>query len=78
MDQVSRPVLAATAAGGALTLTRGVNAQGLKSAPQTPGAGRGGTDPGPRNLARDRQNPDLLTPSSTDHGRSKSTLLVFR
>jgi oxalate decarboxylase/phosphoglucose isomerase-like protein (cupin superfamily) len=30
--------------------------------------GHGGTDPGPRNLARDRQNPDLLVPPSTDHG----------
>src|ERR1700692_2469549 len=34
--------------------------------PQLPG--RGGTDPGPRNLARDRQNPDLLLPPSTDQG----------
>ena len=30
--------------------------------------GHGGTDPGPRNLLRDRQNPDMLVPPSTDHG----------
>ena len=30
--------------------------------------GVGGTDPGPRNLSRDRQNPDILNPPSTDHG----------
>ena len=28
----------------------------------------GGTDPGPRNITLDRQNPDLLTPPSTDSG----------
>jgi len=28
----------------------------------------GGTDPGPRNIELDRQNPDILTPPSTDHG----------
>jgi oxalate decarboxylase len=34
--------------------------------PQRPG--HGGTDPGPRNLLKDEQNPDLLVPPSTDHG----------
>src|SRR5215472_10490950 len=28
----------------------------------------GGTDPGPRNIPLDRQNPDILTPPSTDSG----------
>jgi oxalate decarboxylase len=28
----------------------------------------GGTDPGPRNVELDRQNPDVLTPPRTDHG----------
>ena len=28
----------------------------------------GATDPGPRNVARDRQNPDLLVPPATDSG----------
>jgi oxalate decarboxylase len=30
--------------------------------------GHGGSDPGPRNAARDRQNPDIYAPPSTDHG----------
>lgn len=32
------------------------------------GPGWGGTDPGPRNLARDAQDPDLINPPATDHG----------
>ena len=36
--------------------------------PQPRRPGHGGTDPGPRNLARERQNPDLLAPPSTDSG----------
>ncbi len=30
--------------------------------------GVGGTDPGPRNPARERQNPDIINPPATDHG----------
>jgi oxalate decarboxylase len=30
--------------------------------------GTGGSDPGPRNLAIDQQNPDMLNPPATDHG----------
>jgi oxalate decarboxylase len=36
--------------------------------PQPQRPGHGGTDHGPRNLVRDRQNPDMLVPPSTDHG----------
>ncbi|RZK94606.1 MAG: cupin domain-containing protein, partial [Hymenobacter sp.] len=36
--------------------------------PQPQQGDKGGTDPGPRNVGRDRQNPDLLAPPSTDHG----------
>ena len=36
--------------------------------PQPMRPGHGGTDPGPRNIPRDVQNPDLLVPPSTDHG----------
>jgi hypothetical protein len=39
--------------------------------------GHGGTDPGPRNLARDRQNSDLLAPPSTDHGTSPNLRFSF-
>jgi oxalate decarboxylase len=69
MDDVTRrAMLAATAAGGVLTLTAAANAQGNEPIPQPQRPGHGGTDPGPRNLMRDRQNPDLLVPPSTDHG----------
>jgi oxalate decarboxylase len=68
MDDVTRrTLLAATAAGGILTATAAV-AQTNESVPQPQRPGHGGTDPGPRNLARDRQNPDLLVPPATDHG----------
>lgn len=36
--------------------------------PQPVKNGKGTDDPGPRNLERDRQNPDVLTPPETDHG----------
>jgi oxalate decarboxylase len=68
MNPISRrDLLAASAAGGVLTAANAAAAQsGPVPQPQRPG--RGGTDPGPRNLVRDQQNPDLLTPPATDHG----------
>jgi oxalate decarboxylase len=36
--------------------------------PQPITDGRGATDPGPRNMLLDRQNPDILTPPGTDSG----------
>ena len=36
--------------------------------PQPIRENEGGTDPGPRNVLLDRQNPDMLTPPSTDSG----------
>jgi oxalate decarboxylase len=61
-----RNMLAASAAGGLMTAASMAHAQAGAPQPQRPG--RGGTDPGPRNIARDMQNPDLLSPPSTDHG----------
>src|ERR1700723_2407231 len=61
-----RNVLAATAAGGVLAAAS--MAQAAETIPEPQRPGQGGTDPGPRNLMRDRQNPDMLTPPSTDHG----------
>ena len=37
----------------------------------------GGTDTGPRNLALDRQNPDLLAPPVTDHGTLSNLWFPF-
>jgi oxalate decarboxylase len=68
VDELTRrTLLTATAAGGLLTATA-AGAQTGEPTPQPQRPGHGGTDPGPRNLARDRQNPDLLVPPSTDHG----------
>jgi oxalate decarboxylase len=70
MNPISRRnVLTAAAAGGGL-LTAGAvaSAQSAQPIPQPQRPGLGGTDPGPRNLGRDRQNPDVLVPPSTDHG----------
>jgi oxalate decarboxylase len=69
MNPISRRnMLAATAAGGLLTAATAVNAQTGGPVPQPQRPGHGGSDPGPRNLIRDRQNPDLLVPPPTDHG----------
>jgi oxalate decarboxylase len=68
MDPISRRnLLAATAAGGLMTAATAAGAQ-TAAVPQPQRPGQGGTDPGPRNLTRDRENPDLLVPPSTDHG----------
>jgi oxalate decarboxylase len=68
MNPISRRnVLAATAAGGLVTAATAAGAQTM-AVPQPQRPGHGGTDPGPRNLTLDRQNPDLLVPPSTDHG----------
>jgi oxalate decarboxylase len=69
MDNISRRnVLAAGVAGGLIAATA-TEAQTPNQIPQPSRApGVGGTDPGPRNLLRDRQNPDMLNPPSTDHG----------
>src|SRR6202043_3720000 len=69
MDSISRRnMLAATAAGGLVTAASVAAAQTVESIPQPRRPGHGGTDPGPRNLMRDGQNPDVLVPPSTDHG----------
>jgi oxalate decarboxylase len=69
MDPISRRnMLAAAAAGGFLTAATVANAQSIDSVPQPRRPGHGGTDPGPRNILRDKQNPDILVPPATDHG----------
>lgn len=66
MEFISRRhVLAAGAAGGLLAAAE---AQAASPTPQPRRPGFGGDDPGPRNLQRDEQNPDLLSPPSTDSG----------
>jgi oxalate decarboxylase len=66
MDEISRrKILAVTAAGSIFAAT---SAHAATGTPQPQRPGHGGTDPGPRNLSRDAQNPDLLVPPATDHG----------
>jgi Cupin len=67
-DLTRRTLLATTAAGGFLTAVTAAGAQTNEAVPQPQRSGEGGTDSGPRNLGRDRQNPDLLVPPSTDQG----------
>jgi oxalate decarboxylase len=68
MNPISRRnVLTVAAAGGLLTAATAAGAQTLPI-PQPQRPGQGGTDPGPRDLIRDRENPDVLVPPSTDHG----------
>ena len=70
MTIVSRRRVLTAAAGGMVTAAAATatGAEAAENLPQPVLPGRGGTDPGPRNLPRDLQNPDLLTPPRTDHG----------
>jgi oxalate decarboxylase len=65
--KLSRRNMLAATAGGLVTVTAAGYAQS-DGAPQPRRPGHGGTDPGPRNLQRDLQNPDILVPPATDHG----------
>jgi oxalate decarboxylase len=67
-DLTRRRLLAATAAGGIFAAATAAGAETSEPVPQPQRPGIGGADHGPRNLARDRQNPDLLVPPSTDSG----------
>jgi len=67
MNPMSRRQAVGAAAAVLLTATA-ANAQTGNFIPQPRRPGDGGTDPGPRNLMRDRENPDIFVPPSTDHG----------
>jgi oxalate decarboxylase len=70
MNDISRrSILVAGVAGGLMAASTIAEAQTSGQTPQpSRGPGVGGADPGPRNLLRDRENPDLLNPPSTDSG----------
>src|ERR1700680_5019072 len=65
--KLSRRNLLGAMAGGIVTAAATGYAQ-ANDPPQPRPPAHGGTDPGPRNVDRDRQNPDLLVPPATDHG----------
>jgi oxalate decarboxylase len=70
MNPISRrDIVAVGAAGGLLAATSAAMGQTSPQVPQPNRApGFGGSDPGPRDLTRDRENPDILNPPSTDQG----------
>jgi oxalate decarboxylase len=70
MNPISRrDIVAAGAAGGLLAATSAAMGQTGPQVPQPNRAlGFGGSNPGPRDLTRDRENPDMLNPPSTDQG----------
>lgn len=69
MDPVSRrTMMTATAVGGLLVPAAAALAQPASPVPEPQRPGRGGFDAGPRDVTRDRENPDVLVPPSTDHG----------
>ena len=72
MNSILRRALLGAAAGGSVLAAaiagRAQNSGQSAPVPQPQVPGRGGTDPGPRNLELDRLNPDILTPPPTDHG----------
>jgi oxalate decarboxylase len=70
MNPISRrDILAVGASGGLLVASSAAIGQTSPQVPQPNRApGFGGNVPGPRDLTRDRENPDLLNPPSTDQG----------
>src|ERR1700730_17726868 len=73
MDPVSNPtsrrkLMAVAAAGSLFTSSALAEAQTGESVPEPRRPGRGGTNPGPSNPARARQNPDLIAPPAPDPG----------
>ena len=78
MDSISRRnMLAATAAGGLLTAASVAAAQTVEGIPQPQRPGQGGTDPGPRNLMREGQNPDVIGGGRHEHVRVRCRTCAF-
>jgi oxalate decarboxylase len=67
-DLSRRSILAGSAAAAGFVTALSASAQPAGSVAPSRGPGVGGTDPGPQDPIRSRQNPDLLNPPKTDHG----------
>ena len=78
MTELSRRrILAAAAAtGGALATASAADAQTADPVPSR-APGIGGTDPHPGDIARERQNPDMLNPPATDAGTVRNLRFSF-
>ena len=69
MNELSRrSILAGSAAAAGFVTALSASAQPAGSVAPSRNPGVGGTDPGPQDPIRSRQNPDLLNPPKTDHG----------
>jgi oxalate decarboxylase len=80
MRELTRREMLATAAvaGGMLTSTSAAMAQtGDRVLQPSRAPGIGGTDPGPKNAIRERQNPDMLNPPATDSGTTPNLRFSF-
>jgi oxalate decarboxylase len=80
MRELTRRDMLATAAiaGGMLTSASAAMAQtGDRVLQPRRAPGIGGTDPGPNNAIRERQNPDLLNPPATDSGTTPNLRFSF-
>ena len=80
MRELTRRDMLATAAvaGGMLTSTSVAMAQtGDRVLQPSRAPGVGGTDPGPNNVIRERQNPDMLNPPATDSGTTPNLRFSF-
>jgi oxalate decarboxylase len=80
MRELTRRDMLATAAvaGGMLTSTSAAMAQtGDRVLQPSRAPGIGGTDPGPNNVIRERQNPDVLNPPATDSGTTPNLRFSF-
>lgn len=80
MRELTRRDMLATAAvaGGMLTSTSAAMAQtGDRVLQPSRAPGIGGTDPGPNNVIRERQNPDMLNPPATDSGTTPNLRFSF-
>ncbi len=81
MRELTRRDMLATAAvaGGMLTSASAAMAQtGDRVLQPSRAPGIGGTDPGPSNVIRERQNPDMLNPPATDSGTTPNLRFSFR
>ena len=80
MRELTRRDMLATAAvaGGMLTSTSAAMAQtGDRVLQPSRAPGIGGTDPGPSNVIRERQNPDMINPPATDSGTTPNLRFSF-
>src|SRR4030088_1280191 len=79
MRELTRRDMLATAgvAGGMLTSASAAMAPTGDRGQPSRAPGIGGTDPGPSNAIRERQNPDMLNPPATDSGTTPNLRFSF-